>query len=76
VPREGQSALGARALAVGEGVEQAPVGHQDGFGITRALAETAPHNAQEGLNHFNFAILIHLEDLFGADLDAFAAAIT
>jgi hypothetical protein len=60
---------------MGEGVQDASIWHQDGLGITGALAETAPHDAQEGLQHLNFAVFCGFKDLLGTDLDALQAAV-
>lgn len=49
--------------------------HKDGMGIAGALAETASHDAQEGFNHFNFAVYGDCKYVLGADIDAIQAAI-
>jgi hypothetical protein len=60
---------------VGEVIEDAPVGHQDGLGITGTFTEAAAHDAQKGLHHFNFAIFGGLKHLFGAHFNALHPAV-
>jgi len=62
-------------LAVTKLVQHRFFWHQDRLRVTGALAKTAPHDTQEWLNHNRFIRLIHLKDIFGANLNTLAAPI-